>query len=101
MTFGGDYSRLYNTFSPFFVALVHKNLSYVECTKYSPNILHKSTLDGHKNNSTMVSNASPGPTAPKMNESFVLIAHVPSDRARAQDGYLKWPHSTVIDRDMR
>ncbi len=30
--------------------------------------LHKSTIDGHKNNSTMVSNASPGTVAPKMNE---------------------------------
>jgi hypothetical protein len=49
----------------------------------------------------MVSDASPGTTAHKMNESFVLMAHVSSDHACAQDGYLKWPRQTIIDGDMR
>jgi hypothetical protein len=49
----------------------------------------------------MVSNASPGTAASKMNESFVHMAHVSSDYACAQDGYLKFPHLTIIDRDMR
>jgi hypothetical protein len=38
MTFGGDYSRLY-AFFPSFLALVHKNPSYIQCTRYSCNIL--------------------------------------------------------------
>jgi hypothetical protein len=37
MTFGGDYSGLY--VFPSFVALVNKNPLYVECTRYSRNIL--------------------------------------------------------------
>jgi len=41
----------------------------------------------------MVSNASPDTADPKMNESFV--------HARAQDGYFKYPHPTIIDGDMR
>jgi hypothetical protein len=49
----------------------------------------------------MVSDASPGTTAPKMNESFVHMAYVSSNRACAQDGYLKRPHPTIIDGDMR
>jgi hypothetical protein len=49
----------------------------------------------------MVSDASPGTTTPKMNESFVHMAHVLSDRACAKDGYLKYPHPTIIDEDMR
>jgi hypothetical protein len=49
----------------------------------------------------MVSNASLGTSAPKMNESFVHMAHVSSERACAQDGYLKRPHPTIIDGDMR
>jgi hypothetical protein len=57
-------------------------------------------IDSHKHNSTMVSNASPGTAAPKMNESFVHMAHVSSDHACAQDGYLKCPYPTTIDRDM-
>jgi hypothetical protein len=36
-----------------------------------------------------------------MNESFVRMAHVSSDRACAQDGYLKRPHPAIIDKDMR
>ncbi len=49
----------------------------------------------------MVSDASPGTAAPKMNESFVHLAHVSSSHACAQDGYLKHPHPTIIDGDMR
>ncbi len=103
MTFGGDYSRLY--IFPSFVALVHKNPSYVKCTRYTRlqyiANLRKSTIAGHKNSLTMVSNASPGTAAPKMNDSFILMAHVSSDRACAQDGYLKSPHLVIIDGDMR
>jgi hypothetical protein len=58
-------------------------------------------IDGHKNNSTMVFDASPGTAAPKMNASFVHMDYVSSDRACAQGGYLKRPHSTIIDGDMR
>ncbi len=36
MTFGGDYSGL--MFFPSFLALVHKNPLYVQCTRYSCNI---------------------------------------------------------------
>jgi hypothetical protein len=49
----------------------------------------------------MVSDALPGTAAPKMNESFVHMAHVSSDHACAQDGYLNCPHPTIIDGDMR
>ena len=55
----------------------------------------------HKHNSTMVSDASPGTTDPKMNEPFVHTAHTSFERARAQDGYFKHPHPTIIDGDMR
>ncbi len=48
----------------------------------------------------MVSDASPGTADPKMNESFVHTVHTSSDRARAQDGYFKRPHPTIIDGDM-
>ena len=48
-----------------------------------------------------VSDSSPGTAAPKMNKSFVHMAHVSSDLACAQDGYLKRPHPTIIDGDMR
>ncbi len=47
----------------------------------------------------MVSDASPGTAAPKMNKTFVLMAHVSSDCAYAQDGHLKRPHPTIIDGD--
>jgi hypothetical protein len=57
-------------------------------------------IDGDKHNLTMVSDASPGTATPKINESFVHMAHVSSNRACAQDGYLKGPHPTNIDRDM-
>ena len=49
----------------------------------------------------MVFDASPGTATPKMNKSFVHMAHVFSDRACAQDGYLKRPHPTIIDGDIR
>jgi hypothetical protein len=50
-------------------------------------------IDGHKHNSTMVSNASPGTAAPKMNKYFVHMAHMSSDRTCTQDGYfgdMRW-----------
>jgi hypothetical protein len=49
----------------------------------------------------MVSDASPSTVALKMNEYFVLKAHTSYDRACAQDGYLKRPHPSIIDGDMR
>jgi hypothetical protein len=49
----------------------------------------------------MVSDASPGAAPPKIDESFVHMAHVSSKYACAQDGYLKCPHQTIIDGDMR
>jgi hypothetical protein len=49
----------------------------------------------------MVSDASPGTMSPKMNKSFVHMAHVSSDCVCAQDAYLKWPYPTIIDGDMR
>jgi hypothetical protein len=49
----------------------------------------------------MVSDALTGIANPKMSESFVHIAHVSSNRACAQDVYLKHPHPTIIDGDMR
>jgi len=48
----------------------------------------------------MVSDASPGATDPKMNESFVHMARASSHSAFAQDGYFKHPHPTIIDGDM-
>jgi hypothetical protein len=58
-------------------------------------------IDGHKHNLTMVSNSLPGTANPKINESFVHMAHVSSNHACAQDGYLKRPHLTIINEDMR
>jgi hypothetical protein len=58
-------------------------------------------IDGYKHNSTIVSDASPGSAVPKMNKSFVHMAHVSCNCACAQDGYLKLPHWTIIDGDMR
>jgi hypothetical protein len=58
-------------------------------------------IDGHKYNSTMVSDASPGTATPKMNKSFLHMAHLSLDRACTQDGYWKRPHPTIIDGDMR
>jgi hypothetical protein len=49
----------------------------------------------------MVSDASPGTAAPKMKKTFVHMAHMSSNRACAQDGYLKRPHLTIIDGDIR
>jgi hypothetical protein len=68
--------------------------------QYIANLL-KSTIGGHKHNSTIVFDASPGTAAPKMNKSFVHMAHVSSNHAFAQDGYLKCTHLTIIDGDMR
>jgi hypothetical protein len=85
-------------FFPSFVALVHKNLSYIECTKYSRYILlnYVQVLYCQKHNSTMVSDASSGTHAPKMNKSFIHMAHVSSDRACAQDGYLNVPIQPLL-----
>jgi hypothetical protein len=55
------------------------------------------SIDGHKHNSTIVSDASQGTAAPKMNKSFVHMAHVSSDRECAQDSYLESPHPTIIE----
>jgi hypothetical protein len=63
--------------------------------------LRTSTIDGQKHNLTMVSDASPGTAALKMNKFFIHMADVSFDCACAQDGYLKHPHPTIIDRDMR
>jgi hypothetical protein len=49
----------------------------------------------------MVSDASPGTAAPKMSEYFVHMAHVSSGRACTLDGYMKRPHLTIIDGDIR
>jgi hypothetical protein len=49
----------------------------------------------------MVFYASPGIAAPKMKEYFVHMARISFDCACAQDGYLKRPHPTIIDGDMR
>jgi hypothetical protein len=49
----------------------------------------------------MVSDASTGTTALKMNESFIHMARVCADHPCAQDGYLKRPHPTIIGGDMR
>jgi hypothetical protein len=49
----------------------------------------------------MFSDASPGTAAPKMNKYFVHMAHLSSDHACAQDGYLKRFHLTIIDGNMR
>ncbi len=64
-------------------------------------VLADKEIDGQKHNFTMVSDASPGTAAPKMNQSFIHMAHVSFDRACAQEGYLKRPHPTIIDEDMR
>jgi hypothetical protein len=69
-------------------------------TKFQIANLCKYTIDGHKHDSTMVSDASPSTATPKMNKYFVHMAHVSYDRACAQDGYLKRPHPTIIDGDM-
>ena len=48
----------------------------------------------------MASNASPGTTDPKMDESFIHTAQTSLDRQYAQDGYLKRPHPPIIGGDM-
>ncbi len=70
-------------------------------TKFHIANLRKSTIDGHKHNLTMVSDSSPSTAAPKMNKYFVHMAHMSYDRTCAQDGYLKRPHLTIIEGDMR
>jgi hypothetical protein len=61
---------------------------YVECTRYSCNtlLIYVKVLDGHKHNSTTVSDASPGTATPKMNKSFMHMARVSSDHSCKQDG---------------
>jgi hypothetical protein len=83
------------------VALIHKNPSYVDCTRYSCNItdLHKSTIDGQKLKPTMASAASPKAANNKILESPPSLAHVSSSYACAQDEYFKRPHMTSIDGD--
>jgi hypothetical protein len=54
-----------------------------------------------KHNSTMVSDASPGTTDPKMNVVFVHTVQMSSGRACSQDDYFKHPHPTIIDGDKR
>ncbi len=49
----------------------------------------------------MVFDASPSTAAPKMNKYVVHMAHVYYDRACANDVYLKRPHPTIFDGDMR
>jgi hypothetical protein len=49
----------------------------------------------------MVSDASSGTAAPKINKSFVHLARVSSNHACAQDGYLTCPNPTIIGGDMR
>jgi hypothetical protein len=49
----------------------------------------------------MVSNASSGTAALKTNEYFVHMAHVSSNHACAQDAYLKHPHPTIFDVDIK
>jgi hypothetical protein len=44
----------------------------------------------------MVSNVSPATATPKINKSFVHMAHLSSDRACAQDGYLEHPHRAIL-----
>ncbi len=76
MTFGEDYSGLY--IFPSFVALVHKYPLYVESTRYSCNLslIYEQVHYSQKHNLTMVSDALPGTAAPKMNKSFIHMAHV-------------------------
>ncbi len=80
------------------LVLVHKNPSYVECTRYSRNI------------SLIFLKVQQGPQTQfnhgyqcftRLNEYLVHMAYVSSDRACAQDGYLKRPHPTIIDGDLR
>ncbi len=90
------------TFSPLlqpqYIKSVVRRMYQIQ-SQYITNIC-TSTLDGHKHNLTMVSDASPGTAAPKINKSFVHMACMCSDRPCAQDGYLKCPHRTIIDGDM-
>jgi hypothetical protein len=64
-------------------------------------LVYVQVLYGQNHNLTMVFDGSPGTAAPKMNKSFLRMAHVSFDCACTQDGYLKHPHPTIIDGDMR
>jgi hypothetical protein len=86
------------------VALVHKNPLYIECTRYSHNILliyGKEQWRAPKLKPTMASTASPKAADPKILESPASMAHVSSSYACAQDEYFKRPHKTSIDGDKR
>jgi hypothetical protein len=58
-------------------------------------------IGGHQHNSIMVSDASLGTATHNMNKSFVHKAHMSSNCTHAQDGYMKRPHPTIIEGDMR
>jgi hypothetical protein len=49
----------------------------------------------------MVSDASPRPTNCNINKSSVIVVQTPSFYACAEVTYLKHPHPTIIDEDMR
>ena len=49
----------------------------------------------------MVSDASPRPNIPKMDELFVHTMETFSNREYAEDGYLKRHHLTIIGGDIR
>jgi hypothetical protein len=49
----------------------------------------------------MVPDASPSTAAQKMNKYFVHMAQMYYDCARTQDVYLKRPHPTIFDGDIR
>jgi hypothetical protein len=66
--------KLFFVFAKIRVPLV---CTYVYCTKWSRNtsLIHvKVHKRAHKHNSTMASDASPGTTNPKMDESFIHTA---------------------------
>jgi hypothetical protein len=49
----------------------------------------------------MASDASPRPTDCNMNKSPVIVVQTPSYYACTEVAYLKRPHRTIIDEDMR
>ncbi len=49
----------------------------------------------------MVSDVSPRPTDCNMNKSSVIVVQTSSYYACAEVAYLKRPHPTIIDKDMR
>jgi hypothetical protein len=70
---------------------------YQMLSQYITN-LHTSMIDGQKHYSTMIYDALTGTATPKMNKSFVHMAHVSSDCACAQDWYLKHPSEHYCQR---